>query len=274
MRQTQLVTAVAAALCASGIYAFQATTAARPRAPTALSYKNVKTVSETIRAFETNYQQPIITLWTSPLNNLLQTTHISKMNQDWQYDPLFGYGFMVLMNLIMEAYPVPGEGAKITDALIEALDLEPATVRADHADIAAFVEGKSEADLLAAAAAGDGALGAAASAIKGQETYLHAQPGNIGLLAIMEGASVKPDKEGLDRWTAAFGMRTAAVERMSGMLKEYREKIAGAMQVVKAMEIREKKRMADALEEKAKAAQEKAEAAAGGAEAKKEAETA
>jgi len=52
---------------------------------------------------------------------------------------------------------------------------------------------------------------------------------------------------------------------MSGLLKEYRDKIANAMQMMKAMEIREKKRMADALEEKAKAAQEKAEAAAASA---------
>ena len=52
---------------------------------------------------------------------------------------------------------------------------------------------------------------------------------------------------------------------MSGLLKEYRDKIANAMQMMKAMEIREKKRLADALEEKAKAAQEKAEAAAASA---------
>ena len=43
---------------------------------------------------------------------------------------------------------------------------------------------------------------------------------------------------------------------MSGLLKEYRDKIANAMQMMKAMEIREKKRMADALEEKAKAEKE------------------
>ena len=78
----------------------------------------------------------------------------------------------------------------------------------------------------------------------------------------MDKVGVKPDKEALERWTAAFGYRERPVTNMSGLLKEYREKIANAQQMMKAMEIREKKRMADALEEKAKAAQEKAEAAA------------
>ena len=72
------------------------------------------------------------------------------------------------------------------------------------------------------------------------------------------------------RWAEPFGYRTRPLENMSGLLKEYRDKIANAMQMMKAMEIREKKRMADALEEKAKAAQEKAEAAAASAEAKSE----
>ena len=78
----------------------------------------------------------------------------------------------------------------------------------------------------------------------------------------MDKVGVKPDKEALERWTAAFGYRVRPVSNMSGLLKEYNDKIANAQQMMKAMEIREKKRMADALEEKAKAAQEKAEAAA------------
>ena len=78
-------------------------------------------------------------------------------------------------------------------------------------------------------------------------------------------AQVPTDKAGIERWAEPFGYRTRPLENMSGLLKEYRDKIANAMQMMKAMEIREKKRMADALEEKAKAAQEKAEAAASAA---------
>ena len=56
-------------------------------------------------------------------------------------------------------------------------------------------------------------------------------------------------------------MRAPAVQRNAGLLKEYQEKVANAMQMIKSAEIMEKKRMAEALEAKAKAAQEKAESA-------------
>ena len=196
---------------------------------------------------------------------MLQTTHLSVVNQDFQYDALFGYGFLTLMDLIMGTYPVAGEGDKITDALISALDFDPQQVRADSAAIKAAVEGSTEADLLAAAASGSGAIGSCVAEIKSRSPYFHTRPGSVGLLNIMDAVNVPTDKAGIERWAEPFGYRTRPLENMSGLLKEYRDKIANAMQMMKAMEIREKKRMADALEEKAKAAQEKAEAAAASA---------
>ena len=50
------------------------------------------------------------------------------------------------------------------------------------------------------------------------------------------------DKPSIERWAEPFGYRTRPLENMSGLLKEYRDKIANAMQMMKAMEIREKKR--------------------------------
>lgn len=226
----------------------------------------VRTVSGTIRAFDTAYPRPIITLWRSPLNDMLQTTHLSTVDERYQYDELFGFGFLTLMDKIMAAYPADGEGDKITDALLTALDMEPTKVRGDYAAVTAWLDGKTEADVLAAAAAGSGSpVAAAAATIKATAEYHHTRPGNVGLLVLMDTVGVKADKDGLGRWTEAFGMRVPAVERHAGLLKEYAEKMAGAMQVVKAMEIREKKRMADQLEAKAKAAQEKAEAASSAA---------
>lgn len=235
------------------------------RTATALNAAPVyKTVSQTIQEFEEGYKRPIITLWRSPLNDMLQTTHLSVVNADYKYDPFFAYGFLELMDLIMSSYPVPAEGDKITDALISALDFEPATIRADRAAIQTWVEGKTEADCLAAAGAGSGSpVADAAAIVKGRANpdYFHTRPGNVGLLTLMDKVGVKADKESIERWAAAFGYRERPVSNMSGLLKEYQDKIANAMQMIKAMEIREKKRMADALEEKAKAAQAKAEAA-------------
>ena len=188
------------------------------------------------------------------------------MDERFVYDELFGYGFITLMDMIMSPYPIAGDGAKITDALIVALDMDPAALRADHDAIAAFVEGKSEADVLAAVASNDGSkLAAAAATIKGQEEFHHTRPGNVGLVAVMDKLGCKADADGLKRWTEAFGMRAKAVERNASLLKEYQEKVANAMQMIKSAEIMEKKRMAEALEAKAKAAQEKAESASSAA---------
>ena len=118
--------------------------------------------------------------------------------------------------------------------------------------------------------AGSGASGPCGAEIKSRSPYFHTRPGSVGLLSIMDSVNVPTDKPSIERWAEPFGYRTRPLENMSGLLKEYRDKIANAMQMMKAMEIREKKRMADALEEKAKAAQEKAEAAAASAAEKSE----
>ena len=92
---------------------------AAPAAPLSMAVEvggGIKTVSQTIAAFESNYPRPVATLWRSPINDMLQTTHLSVVNQDFKYDALFGYGFLTLMDLIMGTYPVAGEGDKITDA--------------------------------------------------------------------------------------------------------------------------------------------------------------
>ena len=119
---------------------------AAPAAPLSMGVEvggGIKTVSATIAAFESNYPKPVATLWRSPINDMLQTTHLSVVNQDFKYDALFGYGFLTLMDLIMGTYPVQGEGDKITDALISALDFDPQQVRADSAAIKAAISALS-----------------------------------------------------------------------------------------------------------------------------------
>ena len=64
----------------------------------------------------------------------------------------------------MSPYPVAGDGEKITDALIAALDMDPATLRGDHKAVTEWLAGKTEADVLAAVASNDGSKVASAAA--------------------------------------------------------------------------------------------------------------
>ena len=90
-------------LCIAAASALLAPTVPRaaPAAPLSMGVEvggGIKTVSATIAAFESNYPKPVATLWRSPINDMLQTTHLSVVNQDFKYDALFGYGFLVASN--------------------------------------------------------------------------------------------------------------------------------------------------------------------------------
>ncbi|KAJ8599772.1 hypothetical protein CTAYLR_003426 [Chrysophaeum taylorii] len=212
----------------------------------------------TMRAFEKAYPRPIVTVWRSPISDMLQVTHLSLVDKRFKYDPIFGYGYMFIFNMLLEKYP-----DKLIDASIAALDLNPQTVRSDEIEVAKWLEGKTEADILAAPNnAGDGRLNQVFADIKANDEYLHTRSANLGFLAMMDIVGCKADGETLDRWSEALGLRKRNIERDAVLLKEIREKMSQALQMIKSLEIREKKRLADQLEKKAKEAQEKAEGAA------------
>lgn len=228
------------------------------RAPPRLTVMKVKTVSETLRSFEALYPRPIVTVWRGPIVDMLQVTHLSIVDQRFKYDPIFGYGYMWIFNMLLEKYPVDGEKDKLIDATIEALDLEPKTVRRDEEEVLQWLEGKSEADILGT---GNDKIYKALADIKARD-YLHTRSGNVGFISIMETVGVKPDNTTLTRWTDALGLRKRSLDRDVVLLKEVKEKMNQAMQMIKSLEIRDKKRLADQLEKKAQEAQDLAAAKA------------
>jgi predicted patatin/cPLA2 family phospholipase len=64
------------------------------------------------------------------------------------------------------------------------------------------------------------------------------------------------------KWADALEQKESLVQKDMELYKQNKDKIEQGMQMVKALEIREKKRMAAALEEKAKKAQAAADEAA------------
>jgi len=234
---------------------------------------NVKTVSQTMRAFEKAYPRPIITVWRGPISDMLQVTHLSIVDKRFKYDPIFGYGYMYIFNMLLDKYPVDGEKDKLIDATLVALDMNPGTVRSDAVDVGAWVQGKTEEDVLSAAdSPGAGKVNKALAEIKANDEYLHTRSGNVGIINMIDAVGCRPDNSTLARWSEAFGMRKRSLEKDAVTLKELREKMNQAMQLVKSLEIREKKKLADQLEKKAKEAQEKADGASAAADALKSAD--
>ena len=84
---------------------------------------------------------------------------------------------------------MPEEPEKLVDASIRALDLDPAQIKSDFAAVSSWLEGKTEADILAAPSAG-GVVGDAFAAIKANDEYLHTRSGNIAVLTMMD--AVRP----------------------------------------------------------------------------------
>jgi len=239
---------------------------------------DVKTVSQTVRAFEALYTRPIVTVWRGPISDMLQVTHLSTVDKRFKYDPIFAYGYMYIFETLLDKYPVAGEKDAMIDATIRALDMDPATVRSDEKEVLEWLEGKTEAEILAAPTEPDKSrINKAFADIKSSDEYLHTRAANVGVITMIDKVGLKPDNATLTRWTEALGMRKRNVEKDAILLKDVRDKMVVALQMVKSLEIREKKRMADSLEKKAKEAQAQAEEkAAGGAkkeEPKKEKET-
>jgi len=177
---------------------------------------SVKTVSQTMRAFEAAYPRPIVTVWRGPISDMLQVTHLSLVDKRFKYDPVFGYGYMYIFNMLLDKYPVDGEKDALIDATITALDMTPSVLRNDEADVKAWLDGKTEDDILAAPDTPDaGRINKAFADIKANDAYLHTRSGNVGVLTMMDAVDVKPDNATLTRWTEALGMRKRNVERAS-----------------------------------------------------------
>ena len=226
---------------------------------------NIKTVSETMRAFEAAYPRPIVTVWRGPISDMLQVTHLSVVDRRFQYDPIFAYGYMWIFETLLDKYPVDGEKDKLIDASIVALDMKPSQLRKDQAEVKSWLSGKTEAQILAAhETPNESRIHKAFADIKKNSDYLHTRAANVGILTMMDAFDLKPDNPTITRWTDALGMRKRNVEKDAVLLKDLRDKMVQALQMIKSLEIREKKRMADQLEKKAKAAQAKADEQAGG----------
>jgi photosystem II biogenesis protein Psp29 len=224
----------------------------------------VKTVAQSISDFYQAYPQPpILPMYRTFIIDFLTQMHVAVVDGRFKYDAIFGLGMWHYYKGIMGSYDKMlgnPESEKIWVALMKALDLDPEKVKADAEAMISYAGGASPGDILqnmeGSSSPSDAKVGEAFENIK---KSLYTMSFSIGLFRIMELSGVEVKKENVEEWAKALNiLPTSKVTSDLETYKQNQVRLQKAEEMLREIEIREKKKLAERLEQKAKALAEKA----------------
>ena len=232
-----------------------------------MEIKQIKTVAQTMADFTNNYNTPIVPAYRSIVMDLLTTTHLARVDDRFTYDPIFALGMAQIFTEFFKAYP-GGDAEKIYVALIEALDLDATEAKADAATVLEWAKGTDAAGLEALFDTPDSSkVGSAVTAIVAKKDFLYNRVFGIGMFKLFSDAGIETiDNDLLTKYANKMGFSGTKFQQDFDLYTESLSKLRAVEQLFKEIEIREKKKLAARLEEKA------AKAAAAAAEAKAKAD--
>lgn len=217
----------------------------------------IKTVSETIADFYKGYPQPpVLPMYRSFLIDLLTQTHLAVVDSRFTYDAIFALGLTKYYQGLFGTYDklLGGpQSEKIWQAFAKSVGLDPDKVKADADAVSSYGKSTSPAQILkdmeGSVEASDKAV---ASAFKHIGSSLYTSSFSIGLFTIMEMAGVEVSKDNVEEWAKALKITPSKVTSDLSTYKLNKQKLQQAEEMIREVEIREKKKLAERLEEKAK----------------------
>ena len=226
---------------------------------------DIRTVSDTTRAFYAAHSRPISPLYRRAIEELMVEMHLLSVNVEFSYDPIYALGVTMAFDRFTVGYQPEADRDSIFRALCQGIGSQAEQYRQDADRLLGAARATSRANIIAALTQaapiepGDAytTLQQTVEARLHQDRFKYSRPYAIGLYALLEASQGDVPDETVQKeaWTAIAESLKLPLDKLQKDLELYRsslEKIAQLRET--AADIIEAERRKRELREQAKAA--------------------
>ena len=202
---------------------------------------NIKTVSDTKRAFYTYHLKPINSVYRRVVEELMVEMHLLSVNTDFKKDPIYYLGVVSSFERLMQGYQPEADKSSIFNALCRSVDEDPDYCRSQAEKLLSVAESKSTDELISwlSNPQGDEDFVAPIAAISHNDKFKYSRLFGVGLYTLLEKADpelLKDQEKSQKIYETLADNLNLPKEKMKKDLELYRSNLDKMDQLLKVME--------------------------------------